>query len=973
MSFGASLRRERLRRHLSQEALAEALGTTPPTISRWERDQNFPHAHYRLALCLLFGVRPEELFAEAPGDEQAAPAQPFWHVPYSRNPFFTGREEILQRLHEMLGRTHTLALTQSLAVSGLGGIGKTQIALEYAHRYRHAYRFVFWASAATQEALLADVVAIADHLQLPERTEPDHKKVLKVLKQWFATHRGWLLILDNADNAAIVHDIVPTDSPGHLLLTSRAQALGPLLGRLDVEKMGMAEGTLLLLHRAKLLAPDMSLDQAQEEHLAAAEAIAIEMDFLPLALDQAGAYIDEVGCSLSAYLDLYRTHRKELLRRRGQVPAAHPDSVATTWSLNFQRVRQTNPVAADLLHQCVFLEPDTIPEELLTKGSAFLDPVLQPVAADEFALNAAIEELRKFSLVSRDPERRLLRMHRLVQAALKDAMEPAEQRQWAERVVRAINALFPETIEAATWPQCRRLLPQAQVCSEIICEYELDLPESASLLQRTALYLKGYALYPQAELLCQRALCIHERVLRSAHPDIASLHYQLGILSRLRGKYAEAEGHLHQVLHLCQHAGTSESSQIIQKLMAKTWRGLGNTYVDQGKYNEAEEAFRKAAELQEQIPDAEDTLLITILNGLGNVYLQQGKYRDAESTYQHALQIWGKLARPDDPEMAHALSNLAILYYEEGKYEQAKPLLTRAVEMREQAFGPEHPQIAISLTILGAISLAQGKYTEAEELHQRAFHIWEKALGLEHLQVAYSFIWLGKVYREQSQYEDAEHALQRALDIREQVLGPEHAQLVSPLTTLGGVYRDQGKEKEAEKCLRDALRIGEQTMGREHPDMIFPLAEWGSLQRECKNYEEAEEVLQRAVKLCEQHGHEHPHIASLLNELAECYRWQGKYTEAEPLYQHALRIWKQQLGPEHPKVASLLTGLASLYKDLGRYTESESLYQRALAIREHSLGHRHRKTMETRTQYLALLRAMGREENAVRVEKFQAE
>ncbi|GHO56521.1 helix-turn-helix domain-containing protein [Ktedonobacter robiniae] len=314
MQFGARLRQERIQRHLSQEALAEALGVSPRSIARWEQGQALPQASIRLQLSRFFNLPPKEFFGE---HEAQVPLKPLWGVPYPRNPFFTGREEVLHHLHELLNREHTTALTQSWAISGLGGIGKTQIALEYAYQYRQDYHYIFWVSAATRESLFADIVTIMDQLQLPERNEQDQKKVVTAVKQWFASHQEWLLILDNADDITIVPDFVPTKRSGHMLLTTRAQALGALAQRIDVATMGMAEGTLFLLRRAKIVPPDMLLDQVEEETLAAAETIVTEMDFLPLALDQAGAYIEEVGCNLSTYLELYRTHRKELLQRRG--------------------------------------------------------------------------------------------------------------------------------------------------------------------------------------------------------------------------------------------------------------------------------------------------------------------------------------------------------------------------------------------------------------------------------------------------------------------------------------------------------------------------------------------------------------------------------------------------------------------------------------------------------------------------------
>ncbi len=303
---------------------------------------------------------------------QLGPPERIWFVPYRRNPFFTGREDLLTLLHVRLITNKVAALTQPQAISGLGGIGKTQIALEYAYRYCDTYRYIFWIRAATSETLISDFATIADLLHLSEKDEQDQNLKISAIKRWLVMHEAWLLILDNADDLTMVNDFLPTDNRGQILLTTRAQALGTLAQQIKVETMGMAEATLFLLHRSKIFDENVFIVQASNEVLAEAESISIEMDFLPLALDQAGAYIEETGCNLTAYLDLYQMHRKTLLQRRGSLPSAHPEPVATTWSLSFQKVEQSNPAAADLLRLCAFLDPDSIPEDLFSKGGSRL-------------------------------------------------------------------------------------------------------------------------------------------------------------------------------------------------------------------------------------------------------------------------------------------------------------------------------------------------------------------------------------------------------------------------------------------------------------------------------------------------------------------------------------------------------------------------------------------------------------------------
>jgi len=379
-----------------------------------------------------------------------SPPQPpeqhmIWHVPFPRNPLFTGRQDILNRLHETLLGNKTAALTQPQAISGLGGIGKTQTALEYAYRYKDNYQAVFWVRADTRETLIASFVIVADLLQLPEKDAKEQALTLTAVKRWLEEHSHWLLILDNADDLSLIRDVLPTTARrGHILLTTRAQSMGRLAQRVEIETMEPDEGALFLLHRANLLPYEADLGQATEMQRRTAKDICQTLGGLPLALDQAGAYIEETACSLSDYLALYTQRRTALLRRRGGLVADHPEPVATTWSLSFEKVQQANPAAADLVRLCAFLHPDAVPEEIMTEGASKLGPVLEPVASDPLEWNAAIEALRNYSLIRRDPEAKTLTIHRLVQAVLKDGMDEETQRQWAERTVQAVNEAFPD-------------------------------------------------------------------------------------------------------------------------------------------------------------------------------------------------------------------------------------------------------------------------------------------------------------------------------------------------------------------------------------------------------------------------------------------------------------------------------------------------------------------------------------------------
>jgi ABC-type phosphate/phosphonate transport system ATPase subunit len=423
-----------------------------------------------------------------------------WNVPIPRNPFFTGREKVLADVERELRAGGLVALT------GLGGVGKTQIAAHFAHEHRDEYSAVLWASAASEGTLVSDFAAIAGLLNLPQKDEKDQALVVAAVKRWLEANRGWLLIFDNASDLATVHGFIPQGAKRHVLLTTQAQATGNIQA-VEVRDMLPEDGALLLLRRAKIIKADGPLTTAIDAARGAAMQISRELGGLPLALDQAGAYIEETHCGLASYLGLHRQRRTELLKRRGGIAPPHPESVATTFALSFEKVAMASAAAADLLRLCAFLHPDAIPEEIFTEGAAELGLNLSTVAGDPLKLDAAFAETLKYSLLRRDAQAKALGIHRLVQAVIQDGLTEEEKRQWAERAVRAVNRAFPSP-EFANWAQCERLVPQALACASLVETYLFEFEEAASLLNDAGYYLDDRARFSDAEPVLQQALAI---------------------------------------------------------------------------------------------------------------------------------------------------------------------------------------------------------------------------------------------------------------------------------------------------------------------------------------------------------------------------------------------------------------------------------------------------------------------------------
>ena len=717
MPFSSRLKREREQRGWTQSKVAEQLGTTQITVSRWENSTTVPTPYYRQKLAELFGKSIQELgFISDSNDAHTAeatplpdtsdsnnlfPASSLWNVPYRRNPFFTGREEILAHLYTTLRSSNAAALTQAQAISGLGGIGKTQIAVEYAYRNRDHYKAVFWINASTRNAISADFVTIAALLGLPVQQEQDI--VVRAVKNWLTDHTGWLLILDNVDNLAMVADFLPVHGTGDVLLTTRLQALGTIARGIEVEKMGMDEGMMLLLRRAKIIAPDEMLEQAPKESREQAAFILSELDGLPLALDQAAAYIEETHCGLAQYLNLYGSRREDLLLRRGQSPLDHPKSVTATWSLSLQQIKQESSSAAELLYLLAFLNPEAIPEEIISLGAAELGPSLSAVASDSLELDAIIELLLRYSLIRRAPEEKLLSIHRLVQAVLKDGLDKDAQRLEAERAIRAINHAFP-IVELHTWERCRRCLPHVLVCLAYVEEYKLFFPEAARLFNEAASYLIARADYVQAKRLLQKSLAIRQQILETNHPDIARTLNDLGTVHLKQGNYQEAERLLQKALILRRQALGEAHPDV-----AQTLHHLAEVYRKQGAYVKAEPLYLQSLRIRKAITGINPTLVAESYYGLARLCNSQKKYQRAEKLCLRALYIQEQHSGDDDPMVASTLCMLAKIYQGQNKLEQAEEINMRAWNICENISGEAQPQVATIFNNLAEIYHAEGE------------------------------------------------------------------------------------------------------------------------------------------------------------------------------------------------------------------------------------------------------------------------
>ena len=878
-SVGQCILWHRLHLGLSQEALAEEIGASARSLRRWERDLVVPQKIWRERLAFRFGIEPQQLLpAGSDESEEHSPiSSPLWTVPYPRNPCFIGRETVLHTLHTVLAATPSAAQARTLAISGLGGIGKTQVAIEYAYRHQQDYHAVFWLAAETAESLLASLGQIADLLQLPGREVAEQSRLIAATRRWLATHEEWLVIADNVDDPGRLYEVLPPLRQGALLLTTRSQALGTLAPVMDLPSMNEEESIALLFSRAR---PSFGTPEAARDAAIVTQAreLARFLEGLPLALDQAGAYLQETGCSVAAYLQRCHEQRKDVLARRGMYDESHPASVTTTVQLSVDRIAREHPAAPNLLCLCAFLYPEAIPEELLMAGAPHLGPELGPILTDPYQFDLVLAAVRSASLIARAPETKTLSLHRLVQGVLRDQMEPDETRRWSEWVVRMLNAAFPP-VTFAVWAQCERYIVHVLACLPLLEQLGNTLPEAGEVLFKAGSYLLARGRLGEAEPLLERAVTLAHQVPRGGSRVL------LGRLEKLADLY---------------------------------WM--------QGKYDQGEQLLLQALVLEEEEWSASHPCTGETLNNLAVFYRKQGKHEQAESLYMRALENQEQAAEPSFPHLADTLNNLGVLYYGQGKYEQAEALYQRALAIREQYLGPEHPDTAASLNTLGLLYWMQWKYEQAEPLLKRALAIREQQLGPEHPDIGASLNNLAAVYWSQKNYEQAEPLYLRALAVHEQHLGPDHPDTAASLNNLANLYRDQGRDEQAEALHLRALAIREQHLGPDHPDTALSVYNLAVLYRKQGKHKQSEPLFVRALTIREQYlGPEHPSTAISLQSVAILRQEQGDTIEAQALFTRALQIRIQVLGSGHPRTRETRARLADLLRVMGKTQEALAL------------------------------------------------
>jgi len=712
----------------------------------------------------------------------------------------------MQQLHGLLQDGSRVAIA---AASGMGGIGKTELAWQYAtfHREHNTYPAGIWWVFVREIDLAPQVLqkALRMGIQPPDTLDNLEERLQFCYEEWAKQTSGnALLVLDDISDYRAVQRLLPRNLRFKVLLTAR-QIVPPPVGCLPL-KVLKPEAALNLLRLTAGDLPGNGLGRIHAQ-LEDAQALCQWLDYLPLGIELVGRYLRRKRTlSLAEMLERLQSQRLEARAlQEAEAGMTARRGVAAAFELSWAELKPPARTLGCLLS--VFAHAP-IPWELVAECLADWD-------------EEELEDCRDYELL----EQSLLS---LVEDETSDSgqsglVQPRYQ----------LHALIREFF--ATKLQGRadaEILGSNFAVALIAVAKTISYPVTLEVQERVTEAL------PHLEVVAEQWSHLLE------DSDAVWSFTSLGWVAQGQSSWVEAEKWFKACLQMTQQRCGAD-----HPATATSLNNLADLYRAMRRYPEAEPLLVRALSLWEQQlgPDHPQTALS--LNNLAALYYAMGRYAEAEPLYVRSLSIYQQQPGADHPNTAPTLNNLAELYRAIRRYSEAEPLLVRSLAIIEQQVGADHPHTAISLNNLALLYRAMRRYAEAEPLLVRSLAIWEQQLGTDHPHTAQSLNNLAELYRAMRRYSEAEPLLVRSLSIYEQQLGADPPDTASSLNSLAGLYKSMGRYAEAEPFYVRSLSIYERQLGADHPDTATSLNNLAALYYAMGRYPKAELLFLRTLEI----------------------------------------------------------------------------------------------------------------------------
>ncbi|MFJ6081512.1 FxSxx-COOH system tetratricopeptide repeat protein [Streptomyces sp. NPDC092369] len=803
-----------------------------------------------------------------------------------RNNSFVGRTALLQAVEEQLGAQDTAAVLPH-ALHGLGGVGKSQLALEYVYRHQSDYKVICWIPAERESLILTALAGLAARLRLIPAGQDGGgapaantavPAVLEALRTG-APYDNWLLIFDNAENVDVVRTFFPANGPGKIIVTSRNRDWERVATPLPVNVFEREESIELLQKRS----PDLSPVDA--------DLLAAALGDLPLAVEQAGAWRAVTGMLVDDYLDLLRQRSPEILHLDPNPD--YPVSVAAAWDISLGRIKENNPGARELLDICACMAPEPVPLSILRKSRGIdITPNVDPILGEAIKLSRAIRALTQFSLVKLDLRTDTLQMHRLLQNVLLAKQGSEERERMRNAAHQLLSAAKPgHYASSQEWPAYQALLPHV-LSSQAVTSSDAYVRE---LVYDTVLFLYYWGNHTGAADLAREAYGAWLAASGEENIHVIRISKILAFLLRIVGEAEESIQLNEEALEL------SRRVEVAPEDLIDSMIELADARRFQGRFAEARDLGKEATERAGSLLGPDDTITLRAAHSWGVDLRLCGQFREALPMDQETARLRDEVFGPASSLTLNTLNAVATDMRESGDYPGARTFQEDVHRQARAALGDDN---FLTLRIAGNLAVCRrrdGAITDAAKLSDETLSSFVVALGRHHPDSLSMAINVSIDRRLTGDLDGARRLGEQTLEGCTKRFGPEHAYTLLMKANLAATLRALGELTTAQEYEDDLAARLPQAVGPRHVTTLTVAIGRANTAHQLLDFDRAREIDEANLPLLtEVAGPDHPLTLSCASNLALDLRGLGRGAEADELERRAVEGFRRVVREDHP-------------------------------------------------------------------------